>query len=392
MRIQVISDELEFAALRTEWDAVLSASRVDGPFLRHGWLTDWWNAFGVGELAVVTCRDEATGELLGVLPAYRCRIGTMWPTRVVRLLGDGKGGATGLGVFALPHAEEAVWDAVTRTLLAEAAHWDALRLQPLAEGDGFAAVLAGAIADGARSGSVRRIAATHARPCVSLPSTWDEYLSTSLHHDERRNVRRCMRRGDALGARVETVVDAAELPAAVDEAIGLHEERMRQVVSPGYGLDSARRAFVHASCKTLLAEERLRLTFLVIEDRRVACMCQMRHRDTRYAMWTGFLGEWGCEEVGKTLFSHTVRGAIEEGCTTLDFGLGEHAYKSEWGVTRVDRFGSLAVYAPSTRGRVAGGRDASVALAQRTIEQAPAQLREPLWRAAQSARRFIQPR
>jgi len=77
MRTETIIDERGFLGLQPEWDAVLSASNQDVPYLRHDWLLQWWRAFGCGELAIVTCRDDATvGRLggwqvgLGLLPLF----------------------------------------------------------------------------------------------------------------------------------------------------------------------------------------------------------------------------------------------------------------------------------------------------------------------------------
>src|SRR5215207_6405679 len=51
-----------------EWDAL--ADRVEAsPFLRPGWITAWWRAFGSGALEVITVRRS--GRLSGVLPLAR---------------------------------------------------------------------------------------------------------------------------------------------------------------------------------------------------------------------------------------------------------------------------------------------------------------------------------
>src|SRR5262245_53791799 len=53
-----------------EWDRL--ADRLGAPpFLRPGWFSVWWRAFGSGRLVVLTVRRE--GELAGVLPLTRRR-------------------------------------------------------------------------------------------------------------------------------------------------------------------------------------------------------------------------------------------------------------------------------------------------------------------------------
>jgi len=392
MRTTIVAEESEFEALQPEWDATLESSSLDGPYLRHDWQFQWWRAYGCGTLAIVTCRDETTGELLGVLPTYRCRVGAVWPSTTLKLLADGKGGATGLGAFAVRGAEEAAFDALVGVVTEELGGWDTLDLQRVSADDGFARHAARMLEASGSVSSVREVDGLWARPRIDLPATWDEYLGTTLGHENRRSVRRCRRRGDERGACVEMVTDADELPSALDEAMAIHESRMREVVSSGYRNTPVRSAFLHATCKTLLAENRLRLAFLVRDGQRVACECQMRHGTVRYAMWAGFLGEWAHEAVTKTLFSHLIEQAIDEGCNTLDFGLGEQEYKRAWGASRVERFGSLHVYASTMRGRLARGRDVSAVQAQRAFDAAPKAVRDPLWRLAQGARGLVRAR
>ena len=56
--------------LADEWDRL--ADRLAAPpFLRPGWFSVWWRAFGSGQLMVLAVRRE--GELAGVLPLARHR-------------------------------------------------------------------------------------------------------------------------------------------------------------------------------------------------------------------------------------------------------------------------------------------------------------------------------
>lgn len=67
VRVEWIADEGAFELLAEEWDDL---ARARSPFVRHGWLAAWWDAFGGDrELAVCTARD---GErLVAALPLYR---------------------------------------------------------------------------------------------------------------------------------------------------------------------------------------------------------------------------------------------------------------------------------------------------------------------------------
>jgi CelD/BcsL family acetyltransferase involved in cellulose biosynthesis len=59
-----LSDPAALAELEPEWDAL--ADEAESPFLRHGWLSAWWSAFGAGRPAVYTARSD--GRLVALLP------------------------------------------------------------------------------------------------------------------------------------------------------------------------------------------------------------------------------------------------------------------------------------------------------------------------------------
>ncbi len=392
MRADLITDEREFFALQPEWDAVLSASHQNAPFLRHEWLLQWWRAFGRGELAIVTCRDEGTGELLGVLPAYRSRVGAVWSARTLRLLGEGRCGSSGLGAFALCDAEKPVFERLARAILNETGRWDALELRYVRPEAVFARAVTDELRGRGRHATVTVKTDLFARPRIDLPDSWDAYLAHFLSHAMRQDIRRCQRRAQEAGMTVERITAPEMLESALDEALDIHEIRMRVVVSPQFTVTTAQRQFWHATCRSLMAEDRLRLSFLVADGRRVACECQMRYRETRYAMWGGFLSEWAHASVAKVLFCASLQDALAEGCVSLDFGLGDSGYKSSWGATRIERFGAVLAFRTTLHGQLARGRGTTVIAAQRAIESAPEGLRRPLWDLAQAAKGLLRAR
>jgi len=285
-----------------------------------------------------------------------------------------------------------VIDQLVTAALDECGPWDAVELRYADLEDTFARCAADHLKARRGRATVSLKHDLFARPCIDLQPSWDEYLAQSLSHETRRSIRRCLRRADESGAIIERITTQEALESSIDEAIEIHEVRMRAVVSPQFTVTEAQRQFWRATCRSLLAEDRLRLGFLRIEGRRVACEAQMRYRDTRYAMWGGFLGDWARVKVSKVLFCSLLQDAIAEGCTELDYGLGEIGYKSSWGAARIERFGTLLAYRTSVHGQLARGRGATVIAAQRAIDAAPDGLRKPLWDLAQGARPLLRAR
>jgi CelD/BcsL family acetyltransferase involved in cellulose biosynthesis len=75
MRIATIRTLPELISLEKEWNELLAKSASHVPFLRHEYLTAWWQGLGGGEwsdsaLYIVTARDEQ-GQLVGIAPLFQ---------------------------------------------------------------------------------------------------------------------------------------------------------------------------------------------------------------------------------------------------------------------------------------------------------------------------------
>lgn len=334
MRLMTVRDEHEFASMRREWDGLLAASRQDGPFLRHDWLSAWWEAFGEGELAVVTCRDE-DGALLGVLPTFASRSGRWVPVRTARFLGDLSVGSTGLGPFARPEVESEVFARFAAHVRHRSTGWDMLELRYMDREHGFHAHLAG------ESGT-RADPACGRCPRIDLPTQWDDYLAALSKH-RRHEVRRVIRRARERNLETQHICGRAGLPAAADELLRLHEDRMRAKLGPGFTVPGPARAFTLRAMSAMLADKRLRLAFLRHDGEAVAGLFAFRYGDTMYAYQSGF-GAEPERDVGRAMWALALYGAIREGCSTFDMLLGEQKYKFDWGITSTRELSALRIY------------------------------------------------
>ena len=388
MELLAVSEDRGFSRLREEWNALLAVSAQDGPFLRHEWLEGWWGSFRGSDdrLRVLTCRDEA-GALVGVLPAYETRIGRFLGAHVVRLLGDEHVGSVGLGAFAHPDAEGQVAERLLGHLRGDRG-WDVLDFRALdARGPFFERI--GLQPD---SGAVRTLLDAEACPQVTLPTSWESYVTDVLGSHSRRAVRQSRRDAEELGARLEVVDDPARIPQALEDLLRLFECRMQRVLDPRFEVSPGLRAFVARMLPALLAQGSLRLAFLTIDGRRVAVEYGFRYLDTLYGLMSGFEARWARHAVYKALFGYVVERAIGEGCLGLDLGLGDQGHKREWGVSEVRRFSDVSVYSGSVAARVRRAEDRAVLRAERVVLASPAWLMRPLMRAGKAARRFARRR
>lgn len=356
MRLDHVSDESSFAALRDEWDALLGDSGQDGPFLKHAWLSAWWESFGQGStLAVVTARDD-DGRLLGVLPMARSLAGRVVPYRTGRFLGDAGVGSTGLTPFAAPDAEDAVFARFAQEISSAKCGFDVIDLRYVDLSHSFFRHLVD------RTGTTVD-AGCEVCPRIDLAPDWEAFLK-SLSKHMRHEVRRSMRRVEERGLDVDVPRDAEALPRALDDFLALHEDRMKGKFGPSFELTAPHVAFIKRVAADLLSEDRLRLTFLSDRGTRVAGLFLFRHDDTMYAWMSGFDEETARQDVSRALWGYAVQNTIAEGCTRLDMLLGDQHYKRQWGASNVRELAMVRLYGHSLIGALRRGRDALVRVAE----------------------------
>lgn len=348
LRLEVIEADDEFAQLQPEWDELLAQSHQDGPFLRHDWLSAWWTVFGAdGQLALVTCRNAATGELLGVLPTFAVLQGRFPRAKALRFLGDTGVGSTGLCAFAHPNAEAPVFDAFAEHLAERRDHWDLLNLEFMDHEHRFVE----RIAEWPGSETFE----CGVSPRMSLPGDWESYLG-GLTKKWRHEVRRSQRRAEEQGYRPETVTGGEQFGQSLADFMRLHEARMRAKFGPAYSAGDEYRRFHELIGRALLAEDRLRLLFMVQGGERVATLYLFRHGTAMYAHQSGFDEARAGNDALRTLWAYGIRNAIEEGCTSLDMLLGDQRYKRDWGATDLRRLTSVRVYADTLPARLRQGK------------------------------------
>lgn len=364
MLIETIEDEGGLARLSAEWDTLLSASRKDGPFLRHSWLQTWWRLFGAdSELNVVTCRGRAGGELLGVLPLYVKRSGRLLAARTGRFLGDEGAGSVGMTAFARQDVEEPVLDRFASHL--RESRLDVLDLLRMDADDPLLQRLQ---ANGDRS----RCESPEGYVCrwMRLPEDWDGY-ERALPRKQRRTMQLMRRKVQDRGIEVELVRDVRRVPSAIEDLVRLHDGRMRSRYGAAFVSPDSHTRFLERTLRSLSAEDRLRLMFLHLDGRRLAVEVMFRYRDSMYSMLAGFDEEWASLGVGSTLQSHAIGQAIEEGCAVLDMLLGDQRYKVRAGARETRRLADLHVYHASPAGQARRWQDAVARKVLRPIADAP---------------------
>jgi CelD/BcsL family acetyltransferase involved in cellulose biosynthesis len=343
--LDLVSDSSAFARLEGEWNDAVERAGIPHPFLRHEWVSAWWEAFGAGRrLHILTVRRS--GSIVAIAPLVFER-SYMYglPVRRLRLLHNDH---TPRADVIVADRSDATYRALWQGILESSSRWDVLQLNQLVSDSTSAAMFTKfASAEGRLTGVWKSGAA----PYAVLPATWDIYM-TGLGSKFRQNLRNRFKRLSQIGdPTFEVLSDPSEIKSSCDDAERLEPSGWKHSEGTAIACNPGVRRFY-----SLLAERAsecrwLRLLFLSVNGRRIAASFAAIYDRRLFLLKTGYDPEFAQCSPFKLLTSFAVRHAFESGLTELDFLGDTEPWKLEWtNTTRPHEW--LFVFAPTIRGRL----------------------------------------
>lgn len=321
-----IETHSEIPPISSEWETL--ALRIGAPpFLRPGWISAWWDAFGKGELAVLTARRE--GELVGVLPAFRragvLRSTTNWHTPLYGPVAADEGATLGLlgGLLATAprRADLAFLDSRDPTI-------ELLRL--------------------ARPGYRITGRTVMRSPYVPVDTDWDAYWS-SLSGNLRGTVRRCRHRLEDRGEVAIQVGDGRDaLDELLDEGFGVESAGWQGEAGTAIASRAETRLFYTRVARWAAGAGLLRLAFLRVGGSAVAFNLALETEDRHYLLKLGYDARLKSAGPGTVLTSEMVARAFSLS-KSYEFLGGDDPYKLRWTSHCHDRV-RVQAFAPTPAG------------------------------------------
>jgi len=325
IRVRVIQDAEEFAALAKEWEELQRCAAITSVFETFDWQHLWWQSYGKGKplrLLVAMAGDA----IVGILPLYIHTLPMMrYPVRLLRFVGSG--GDTSpddLGPILSAGREHIVARALAEAAL-ELREWDVLDLSDMNPACAFTT----AMAEVANAAQLETLKGRSERiTYIELPPTWERFLETLSGH--RRRLMRYNRKklSTSHASRFFIWDDPSKMDEAFDRLAQLHHKRFSRVVK-NHGFTSPEYLGFHrAVMKACMSRDRLRLYCLELSGQVAAMQYCYRFRNAIYVMQVGFDPDYS--NSGKVLLTYMLESAIGEGHGVLDFLRGEHAHKEEF--------------------------------------------------------------
>ena len=166
-------------------------------------------------------------------------------------------------------------------------------------------------------------------PYLKLPKSFDEFLATLDSHERketRRKLNKVMTKGNGRLARCGP--DAAEIAASLPVVLAMMEQAPGE---KGQAVKRFLRPLLEKAAPALIAQGKMWLTTLYVNDEPAACTLQFPHPDGPQLYNCGFDGakkEWSS---GVVLTAMIIQQAIESGAGVFDLLRGEENYKYKLG-------------------------------------------------------------
>lgn len=331
MHIATVRTLPELISLEKEWNDLLAVSASHVPFLRHEYLTAWWQGLGggewsKGELYVVTARQEQ-GELVGIAPLFQTDNREGEPA--LMLLGSIEI-SDYLDVIAHPDDLPAFMEALLDYLQGESlpgSHlldwYNLLESSPTLPALQTAADKLG--------WSYSEQALQHC-PYIPLLGDWEKYIC-SIDKKQRHEIRRKMRRSEEYYLPVRWYIsqDGDTLKQDVDDFLQL----MAYDADKAKFLTPSMREQMHAIVQAASEAGWLQLAFIEVNGKKAAGYLNFDYMNHIWVYNSGLDFQYGELSPGWVLLGYLLEWANEHQREYFDFMRGDEQYKYRFGA--VDR-------------------------------------------------------
>ncbi len=308
------------------WNALLSESAVNVPFLRHEYLSTWWQTRGGGEwaaanLALITAHQD--GQLAGIAPLFETTNHDGQPA--LMLLGSIEI-SDYLDLIVRPADLPAFISRLFDHLDSNHPNpWAVLDWYNLAENSPALPVLR---AEAEKRGWKFESGVYQPTPSIPLPGDFEHYLS-GIDKKQRHEIRRKMRRAEESGRNVRwyIVEDESMLDAEMDAFLHL----MSQDPAKDAFLTGVMRSQMKQSVHAAFRAGWLQLAFLEVDGEKACGYLNFDYNNRIWVYNSGLDRRFMDLSVGWVLLGYLLQWANKHKRSEFDFMRGGEDYKYKFG-------------------------------------------------------------
>ena len=327
MEITLIQDESTWGDMKDEWNQLLTSSSANLPFLRHEYLTAWWQHRGGGEwpeaaLYILTARSSQ-GDLTGVAPFFISKNNA--GKQAVMFLGSIEI-SDFLDVIVRPEDQDAFIESILAYLAGqETPSWDVLDLYNLLEDSDSLAALESF--SGKFNYQFERETIQPA-PIIRLPGDFESYtasLDKKYRHELRRKIR------NAAGYPVPTSWSYIEDPEEQKEFMLDFSAMMREEQDKDEFLTDEMILQMTAIVEAGYQAGFMRFACFYVGEEHAAGYLIFDYDNRIWVYNSGMARKHSRLSPGIVLMGHLIMDAIEKGREAVDLMRGDETYKYHMG-------------------------------------------------------------
>lgn len=328
LNIEIIQSESAWDMLAESWNQLLSRSVTDVPFLRHEFLSAWWQHRGGGEwseeaqLHVVLGRSPH-GELAAALPLFKSKNHAGKPALI--LLGSVEI-ADFLDVLCPPDLlDEFLSAALDHLTGSDIPAWETLELFNLPEDSPTLAALSAAARARGLVFSQERL---QPAPFIPLPDSFNDYME-SLDGRYRREMLRKMRNALRYFIPVEVVRRGPQddLAAEMEDFFAM----MREEAEKDAFLSAPMTAQMQAIAAAAARHGWLDLRFMLVGKQKAAGYLNFIYNNRVWVYNSARAEKFDSLSPGIALMGLLIEEAVEAGYDEFDLMRGDEEYKYQLG-------------------------------------------------------------
>ena len=321
MAIDIIQTQSGLDDLKSIWNSLLTQNASHVPFLRHEYLSSWWETKGggewqEGELFILVWRDSGK-EIRGIAPFF------LVGDRVL-FLGSHEI-SDYLDFIAPSNLLPSFLDQVFEFLSNEFTDWKTLDLYNLPEPSPTIPLIHEL---GEKSNWVVESEILQPSPGLILPETWQEYIF-SLDDRYRNEIERKLRKAEEYFLPVNWYIvdDSHDLDKELDDFL----ELMRNNPDKAAFLSEDMTIQIKTSAENAYQAGWLQLSFLTVGDLKAAGYLNFDFDNKIWVYNSGINSMFENIYPGWVLLAKLIKWSIEEGKTSFDFMRGDERYKYHFG-------------------------------------------------------------
>ncbi len=322
LRLSCIRDFEAFAALKDDWNRLLSESANNTVFLRHEWLSSWWMSYGArSELNVLAIRK---GERLAAVAPLMTRMDRMrgLPTRKVSFIGDPE---WMVGDFIVSTDAKKAVGMFMECILGM--NWDVAELRNVPEDSAnigpFTEIME------SRLLNYQRIEGANS-PYVKVTMPWKDFYasrSTRFKKSIRNKLNKINKAGSVSVRRYTTPEEVARiLPTIFDIGLKGWKHTIKNAIS---STPENRSFYTHLSSE-MSALGLLDIWVLEFNGAPTAFEYHVRHGKRTHALVADFDESYRNLSPGSILDFNVMQHVFGNGTSEYDMGCGDSFYKAHW--------------------------------------------------------------